>query len=193
MWFIPTRGRPHNIKRLIAHSKPTCKALLILDSDDFHHYMDITLPMSWSFVVWKRDTVGNHLNRAFAEYPNEPYYALGADDILPDLFYDLRLEALITPDDIIWPDDGLEGKCTHPVIGGNLVRKRGWIAYPNLKHFYIDTVWGDIAKEIGATGLVNVALNHMHFSNGGAPMDKTYKERPSAAADKAIYDSYRMR
>lgn len=193
MWLIPTRARPHNIKRLITHAKPTAKALLILDHDDFHNYMDITLPLSWGFVVYQKDYVGNLLNKAFDQFPNEPYYALGADDILPDMFYDVKLEQMITPKDIIWPHDGIEGKCTHPVIGGDLVRERNWIAYPGLRHFYIDTVWGDIAQEIGATGLVNINLNHMHFSNGLAPMDETYKGRPKGNHDKAIYDNYRMR
>ena len=190
MWLIPSRGRPKQLARLASVSSQ--KAVVVLDQDDADNYAAVPMPESWQTVILPRCDTGTRLNRIFAMFPNEEYYGLAADDIDPPMGWDTILAERASARDIIWPEDGIANQCTHPVLGGDLVRAVGYIAPPCLRHFYIDTFWGDIAKHLPITGLLmDININHCHFSTGKSPMDDTYRNRPSSAVDKASYNAFK--
>lgn len=189
MYLIPSRGRPDKVERLIASGRPTERGLIIIDADQLHAYEHIKMPANWQLVAWPAARIGDHFNHAFKEYPDEPWYALGADDLLPPAGWDAQLAARISPTDIIWPNSD-SGRCTHPVIGGDLVRCAGWLAAPGLKHFYVDNVWHEIAQRLRCTGLMDIVVPHLHFTNGGAAYDETYRNRPPVDTDRVMFEAF---
>lgn len=192
MYFIPSWGRADKVERLITHSKPAERAVLILDEDDREHYREVEklFPEAWEAVVFPADRVGIQVNRAFAEFPNEPFYGCMADDLLPEPGWDTELAKLAGPKTIIWPRDGVNDRCTHPLLGGDIVRAAGFIAPPGFKHFYIDNVWSAVADALGMEGLVDINVNHMHFSVGKAQYDHTYQRRPRSQDDFKVYSAF---
>lgn len=191
MWIIPSRGRRSNLVRFFKESQPMTRTLVILDDDDAENYAPLHFPPHVIVRIWPRARLGEHYRRAFEQFPNEDYYAFGADDILPVHGFDMLLERAGNKRVVIWGHDGDKGNCTHPWVGGDLVRAAGFLAVPGLQHFYIDNFWNEVAVRMRRGGLVpHVQLNHLHFTNGKAPMDETYKNRPSSADDKAVYDTF---
>lgn len=191
MWIIPSRGRPKLLARLAQVSEQP--AVIVLDQDDADNYAAVPLPDNWQTVILPRCDTGTRLNRILAMFPNEPFYGFGADDIDPPQGWDTMLASKASSRDIIWPEDGIANRCTHPVIGGDLIRAMGFIAPACLRHFYIDTFWEDLAKCLPVSGLImGLNVNHCHFSNGKAVMDDTYKGRPSSHIDQVAYYAFKQ-
>lgn len=185
MYIMPTRGRPHLIGRFFASAPPVTKGILALDEDDAANYAGVELPANWSKRVSPRSYCTDKLNEVFAELPDEPFYGFVMDDTVPlTPKWDVLLAEKAGPRGIAWSDDCLPGKRPSAVVlGGDLVRALGWVAEPTIKHFYADNVWETMAKDLGAAGRCpEIKIAHLHFSSG-APFDKTYEERPSAADD----------
>lgn len=132
-------------------------------------------------------------NRAYRQHPEKPWYGLLSDDAVPMTFrWDVELSEAAGSDSIAYCADGIndERQASHVAIGGDLVRKLGWIILPGLVRIYGDNVLTDIGRERGALKyLPHVRLEHWHFSNGKAPMDETYA-KPEAPRDGAIYQRW---
>jgi hypothetical protein len=128
MILLPTRARPRNLLRFIkayhntAASEPV---MLMLDDDDSKSYEGIPLPDGWKVVVRPQQSIVKYLNQCFYDMPNEPYYAMLADDVEPlSGGWDKILKGAAGSDFVAWPDDLIQGSRlpTHPFIGGDLAR-----------------------------------------------------------------------
>lgn len=189
MWIVPSRGRPHNCRRLFA-AEWNAPVLIIADFDD---------PMVGAYsaldhvVFQTRAPLSEAYNRVFQQSPDLPWYGIGADDMLPETpGWDLALIEAAGSDGLAFGDDGINGgrHATHFVLGGDLVREIGWLALPGLSRIFIDTVWNEIAEARGVRRyLPDVKLTHLHFSTG-APRDETYR-KPDKQSDRAIYEQWR--
>ncbi len=192
VWIIPSRGRPHNIRRLIAATVQTCATtqfFLRVDTDDpsLGGYLEIKRPPNWAIVVAGRMGLADIYNQSFEALPDLDWYGVFADDVVPETMgWDSSLIREAGKDGLACGDDP-----THFVVGGDLVREMGWLALPGLSRLYIDTVWHEIARERGVfRQLPDVKLVHHHFSNRKALFDKTYR-KPGKAEDRAIYQTWR--
>lgn len=198
MIVLPTKGRSLNLKRFIRAYKETAATLpisVIFDADDAHHYNDIETPPHWKRVsVLAGTPIGVIFNKVFNKYPDEPYYGMVADDVVPETSgWDVVMAELCQPDKIVWGCDDLRNEKlpVHPFIGGNLVRKLGWWAAPGLKHWYVDNVWKNIADSMDCgIYLPQVRMPHFHPVNGRAAMDRTYREQPDHASDARTYEKF---
>lgn len=167
------------LQRFLDSGKPTLPGVVVLDEDDALNYSDVSLPPLWGRLIFKRDCVTNHLNKVFSIFPNEDFYGFAADDLVPEEGWDVFLSKRCEDIYIAYGDDGIQGEklCTHSFIGGDLIRKVGWMQYPKVKHLYGDTVWKTIGSELGLLRYYpEIKTTHLHFSNGGT-YDKTYAER----------------
>lgn len=198
MWILPSRFRPHNLLRLIdtwVLTGASTPVELCIDFDD--HFLDqyesMVIPSNWCIFVGHREPLSVIYNNAYERHPDELWYGFIADDVVPITNgWDIKLIEAAGSDGMAVPAGGeTTGGCPHFVLGGDLVRSVGWLSLPGLDRLYIDTVWGDIAKSRGVFGNVpDVTLEHRHFSNGKAMIDKTYiKSRKRQ--DKVIYDNWR--
>lgn len=199
--LLPTRNRKSNIKRFLECYKSTGAkepVVLLTDEDDPIDYEKIIKKSGLaniSFESKKRMTIGLRMNDYFYKNRNEEYYALIADDVVPETeSWDAKMKAACLPDKLVWASDGLQNENlpTHPFIGGELVRKLGWIAYPGLNHCFVDNVWRDIAY-FGKRGVYmpDVKLTHYHWINKKAEKDSTYNEQPSLRLDHIVYEEFR--
>ena len=198
MWILPSRSRPHNLLRLIdawARTGASTPVELCIDSDDpfREQYEDMALPSTWRTVVGQRAGLAHIYNQAYRRHPDARFYGFIADDVVPETpGWDSILIEAASSDGMAVPAGGEStGGCPHFVLGGDLVRSMGWLSLPGLDRIYIDTCWGDVAKARGVFRQApEVTLEHRHFSNGKAMIDKTYiKSRKQQ--DKFIYDQWR--
>lgn len=195
MIILPTKSRPESLKRFIAAYNATGGTLpiwVILDANDAYRYVDVELPTHWRRLSVPCGTpLGGIFAKLFKKYPNEDYYGMVADDIVPETSgWDVIMADLCKPDKIVWACDGIQNEKlpVHPFIGGDLVRKLGWWAAPTLKHWFVDNVWGNLAQSLGCgVYLPQVKMTHYHYINGLAGLDRTYREQPDHVVDERNY------
>ena len=199
MFVLPSRGRPHNLLRLLDAWEDTRASLpvcLRLDDDDpsLPEYLDIDLPNFWGLEVGPRVPLSIIYNEAYKRLPEAAWWGLIADDVVPETReWDFLLVEEARSDGMAVPAGGHNnqaGAAPHFVLGGDLVRDIGWLALPGLDRIYIDTVWMMIAKRKGVfRRMPDVMLRHHHFSNGKAPFDDTYRKHHKPE-DRRVYKTF---
>lgn len=197
MFIVPSRGRPHNLKRLAKACRETgmtAPALVCLDADDpaLSDYLNVPLLREWRIRLSSRVPLATLYNDVFEDY-YATWYGFIADDVVPETpEWDRRLIEVAGMDGMAVPDGGHDPDgAPHFVLGRKLPDSTGWLALPGLSRLYIDTAWQDIATERGVLRRVpEVVLKHHHFSNRLALYDYVYK-KPSREADKALYEAWR--
>lgn len=199
MWTVPSRGRPRNLARLIAACRTTgmsTTAVVMLDNDDptRDEALDLPWPADWSVLVQARAPLADRYNSVLEFFGRQSFWGFLADDVVPETpGWDQRLVEVAAGDGLAAPAGAHDGASSAPhfALGGDLVHSTGWLALPGLSRLYIDTVWGDIARERGTYRPVpDVVLAHHHFSNRRARLDATYR-KPLRASDRALYTAWR--
>ena len=194
IFVLPSRGRPHNIARFITEYKETgatTPVWLRLDDDDPSGY--VCDHPNWIVEIGQRVPLSEIYNDAYWKFPGSAWFGFIADDVVPKTNqWDTRLIEAAGRDGMAVPSGGHDPNgAPHFVLGGDLVRSIGWLCLPGLHRLYIDTVWLDIATQRGVLRRVpEVLLEHLHFSNGKALMDQTYR-KPNREADRKIYTQWR--
>jgi hypothetical protein len=186
MWLLPSRGRPHLVQRLFNAGDFKTPGLLILDLGDSEQYEGIALPEGWEKVILPRMFLSGKLNAGFKYRPEEPWYGILNDDHLPKTEgWDVSLVDALGK--MVWPVDNYADRISTPLFDGDLVRELGWIAPPELKHFYIDDVHELLADCLGGRRLEDVTVSHEHVNKGRMKPDRTYLERPDSNADRMAF------
>lgn len=195
MIILPTKSRPASLLRFVRVYRDTGATLpihVVFDAADAHHYNDINTPEHWKRISVPAGTrLGGIFEKVFKKYPNEPFYGMIADDVVPETKeWDVTMATLCQPDKIVWGCDGIQNEKlpVHPFIGGDLVRALGWWSAPGLQHWYVDNVWKHLAESLkNGIYLPNLKMTHLHFVNGRAGLDRTYREQPDHTADGRAY------
>jgi hypothetical protein len=143
--------------------------------------------------------------RAVADPEVEAVAFLG-DDCLPrTLGWDAAfLSALRQPGvGIVYPDDLFSSNFvpTHIGMRASIVRELEWMAHPDLRHLYVDTLWKDLGSLSGCIRYLKdedpdrtVVIEHLHYQNNKAPEDDGYRRvnHPDVyAADEATLAALR--
>lgn len=194
MIVLPSRNRPDRLKCFIdgyAATGATAPVYLRLDWDDdlLEAYRQIELPQTWVRVIGPRNKFVGACNELFETHPDLDWYAFMADDVVPRTAgWDARLIEAAGRDKVAWGNDVMQApKCTHPFIGGDLMRHVGWFAAPGFLHWYIDTTWEWLANRTQrAVYLPEVVTEHVHFEADGKLYDRTYHERFHDASGQQV-------
>jgi hypothetical protein len=187
MWLLPSRGRPHLAERLFREGKFNTPGLLIIDDDESHKYDDVRLPRGWETIVRPRMFLSGKINAGFSHKPEEPWYGVLNDDHVPiTRDWDSKLIAALNGP-LVWPQDNYGDRISTPVMDGEFARKLGWVACPDMKHFYLDDVNELIADCFGCRRLEDVVVSHEHVNAGRMPKDKTWHERPPSHEDRMAF------
>jgi len=182
MFVMCTRGRPHFLKEFIKcwHDiKGSCPLTILIDDDDpkVEDYKLIDYPKNWIVLY-------NESAKPVIKYSNwlksnmhHDFYGLFADDLRPKTEeLDKILVWAAKNNKIAYANDGIqfERLCTHPVIGGDLVRATGWLSHTDFVHFYTDNVWMHIGQQTNKLLYFDdVLCPHIHHSVGTREADET--------------------
>lgn len=206
LWgLVPSRGRPHNVERLVRACALTCSA-----DTRLHFGFDVDDPRLDENIA----AAGGHLygvanprmglaawtNSLAKLHPGCDVISIG-DDMVPVTHgWDSLLLAAIGERcggcGIVYPDDGRRADIPEcAVISRQIVDALGWVCPPGLQHWYIDNVWRDIGEAAGCLAYVReVTVRHCHPNTpGGDPHDQTYADAtPGLAADLRAYQAWRL-
>lgn len=185
MWILPTRGRPASLIRFMEAWEKTGASTPVMvrfDDDDteLQKYIEIKLPLNFIRIIGPRIGLSRSINQVFEIYPDEPWYGLLADDLLPQTpEWDKLLVETADTFNISYPND--MGKFpelpTHPCVGGDLVRAIGWFGFPPTQHYFVDTIWKYLGEQLhNIYRLDAVVVEHLHYSTGKSEMDQNYQE-----------------
>ena len=200
---VPTRGRPHNLKRLAKAAKETCTTeytiFARIDNDDRSNYPDLENVV---YVEGPRIFFSPSLNELakIASDQGFTHIAILGDDVLPQTIgWDKALIESLPELGVAYGSDGLENLHgpdlpTHVVVPMEMYRRLGWIGLPELRHLFCDNVWRELGKLTSFIYLPDVKLTHLHRWNKTAPDDKTYQEandKVKRDADKNAFENWR--
>jgi len=203
---VPSRGRPHNLKRLAKALRGTCtgdyELLVRIDADDItaSEYLkiknaDFTLGERIFFTLSLDELAQIALERGFT------HLAILGDDVLPETvgWDEKMIQALDNKLGVVYGSDGLEhlhGKDlpTHVVVPIEMYKRLGWIGLPGSRHLFCDNAWRELGKLTQFIYLKDVKLTHLHRWNKKAPNDKTYEEandKVKRELDKKAFEDWR--
>lgn len=182
MWILTSMGRPERIRQLVASYAWGFHApvLLVLYEKDakLSEYLSQRWPASWRVETVPMLGNGPTYNEILARYPNESTYGFLADDVILEVPGMLRqLEESAGHWHVSYPNDKHHGESipTMPCIGGDLVRAVGYLAASDFVHWAIDTMWGEIGKQLGLLSYrPDLTYTHLNPIWGTAPDDRTY-------------------
>ena len=203
---VPSRGRPHNLKRLSDALKNTCtgnyQLMARLDNDDpaLGEYLELD---DIQFLVGDRIFFTSSVNE-LAQIADEEEYthiAILGDDVLPETvgWDEKMISALNAKLGVVYGSDGLEDLHgpdlpTHVVVPIEMYQKLGWIGLPTSRHLFLDNAWRELGKLTNFIYLKDVKLTHLHRWNKSAPNDETYEEandKVKREEDRLAFETWR--
>lgn len=202
--LVPSRGRPHNIARLLDAMDQTCRGdtTLVVGVDDD----DPTLAAYQAFSDLEL-VVRPGLQRELVRWLNvlavpraERYKFIGhiGDDNVPrTVGWDVRICESLERNRFCFTDDldpGREpGSLSLTIfMQSSVVRTLGYMGPPQIQHMYVDPSWYAWGKATSIEFLSDVVIEHMHYAIGlKAPMDESYALSTSLIPfDCANYNAY---
>lgn len=189
MWIFTSLSRADKIQRVVDSYEwgdHTTILLTLLESDPkLDDYLVQPWPASWKVEIVPMPGNGPTYNEVLRRYPNEPCYGFLADDAVLTTAGMLRaLEIEAGRDCVSYANDQHHGEKipTLPCIGGDLVRRVGYLAPRNLPHWGIDCCWHAIGERLGKLRYrPDLVYDHMHPLWGTGEWDATYRSSQKAS------------
>jgi len=181
MFIMCTRGRPHFLLEFIEcwhKTKASYPATILIDDDDprIDEYKAIKHPKNWIVLYNESAKPVIKVKNWLKDNMHHDFYGCLADDLRPKTVeWDKKLVEVAKNNQIAYPNDTIKSEklCTHPVIGGDLIRATGWILNTELIHFYADDVWMHIGRQTNKLHyLGDVICQHLHPSVGTREADE---------------------
>lgn len=200
--IVPSRGRPQNIARMLDSVHATARAEthvhVAVDDDDpelerYRYVMKQAAGEGDRLTVGPRKGLTAWTNEIAVPAAEEyPYLASLGDDHVPGTpGWDRALIKGIERmggTGFAYPWDGTREDIPEAVVlSSDIVRALGWMACPDLDHWYIDNVWADLGRGAGCLRHLRViAVEHQQRA------DQTSKDSGERlAADRDAYYAWR--
>ena len=200
--IVPSRGRPAGVaalRRAWTETDAVAHLTVAVDRDDPE--CGAYLAVGGDIVLGARLRMAGTLNKVALERATRyRYIGFMGDDHRPrSAGWDDEIRETLQEmgTGIVYGDDLLQGKKlpTAVFMTSNIIRALGYMALPGLIHLYLDNFWLDLGTTADVLRyLPDVVIEHMHPTNGKAPMDAGYAEVNDPAmyaADAETYVTYR--
>ena len=187
--IVPTRGRPQNIARMLdaVHETSRMKTHLHFGVDDddpelerYEYVMKQAGKDEDTLTAGPREGLTGWTNKiAVARACEYSYLASFGDDMVPRTpGWDKALIKGIERmggTGFTYPWDGIREDIPEAcVMSSNIVMELGWMAHPDLQHWYIDNVWADLGRGAGCIRhLRAIAVDHVWKSDQTAKDSST--------------------
>jgi hypothetical protein len=204
--LVPSRGRPHNIGRLIDAMDQTCRGdtTLVVGLDDDDPTLEQYKQLDWTdheLVVEKglRRQLVRYLNHLAVPRAEEYKYLghIGDDNVPRTVGWDVKVMESLDRNLFCFGDDldpGREpGSLSLTIfMCSQVVKTLGYMGPPQIQHMYVDPVWYAWGKATSIEFLPDVILEHMHYMVAGkAPPDESYQLSTSLIPqDCTNYNNY---
>ena len=202
--LIPSRKRPHNIKRFCENVFSTKKLYEIeicfyIDDDDIESQKTINEfnNENIKYIIGPRILLSDTPNKLY-EISKGPYYMLGGDDIMfrTSGWDEIVINEFDKYDDkliLVYGRDGVNdgGTATHFFIHKNWIDIIGRVSPPYFAVDRTDAWMTEVSVGINRkVYLNNLFIEHMHPAVGKAIMDETYKEANSKRKTNERFEIY---
>ena len=200
---VPTRNRPHNLKRLANALKETCtveyQLFARVDNDDTSEYPELH---NTTYIVGERIFYANSVNEVTERAMKDGFthVAILGDDVLPETVgWDEIMVNSLPELGVAYGSDGLEhlhppDLPTHVVVPMEMYRRLGWLGMPTSRHLFLDNAWRELGRLTKFIYHPDVKLSHLHRWNKAAPDDKTYQEannKKKREDDRIAFETWR--
>ena len=204
MLAVPSRGRPHNIARMIGAMEATCTAetdlLVGLDEDDparsqypdpFDNAVSYEVrPDLRKVTAWTNHLVSLHTDdyRAFGQ--------VGDDNTFATPGWDTAILGALAETPFAFGNDQYPSRVPgtlscHVFMRAEVVKALGYFGPPEIAHMYVDVAWYAWGTACGITYLHDVLIPHLHYTTGAAPGDATYSNSYAGTyEDMAAWHAY---
>lgn len=202
--IVPSRGRPHNIARLLDAMNQTCRAdtRLIVGVDDDDPCLDEYRSFNECEIV-----VQSSLRRQLVKWLNllavqrtKDYRFIGhiGDDNVPRTDgWDVRVIESLERNNFCFADDLDPGRPAGSLsltifMRSTVIDRLGYMGPPRVQHMYVDPIWFAWGQATTIEFLADVVIEHMHYTIAGkAPMDESYEASTALIpSDCANYNDY---
>jgi len=208
--IVPSRGRPHLMERLLESWKRTTsgysRIVMVLDGDDQYHYNEVhdkymkESGVELAILFGERQMLTSKLNAFCSDWEKEGSIGVGfmGDDCV---FMTPGWEAPIIQwleenKGICYGNDLLQGEAlpNNVFIHVDIIAALGFMAPPELKHYFIDNYWRELGVSIGKIHYFpEVVIEHRHWSNKKQEKDTIYTEAERLIGeDRTAWDQYRL-
>jgi hypothetical protein len=205
--IVPSRGRPHNIARLLDAMNQTCRGEtdLIVGVDDDDPTLDQYLGFTGCEIQVKpgyRRQLVRWLNVLGGAAANDYSYVghIGDDNVPRTVGWDVKIMESLErqgPVGFCFGDDLDPGRVPgslsiHIFMTSNVIRRLGYMGPPSIQHMYVDPVWYAWGQATSIEFLPDVVLEHMHYTvSGKAPVDESYQHSTGLIpSDCGNYNAY---
>lgn len=197
MWFIPSRERPHKLKRFLEAARKTgMSTSLMVVVDETEPKIADYRALDCDIMVRPGESIGagEKLNDAVKLYPDLKWYGFLPDDCEPmTQGWDVSLSEACQPDCVAYSGRG-EGKQKFGVlaIGGDLLRAVGFVAPPGLQHYGGDRFWNSLSTRAGRRRIIEGCIvrltDHAHEHDNPPAWDEPKRrQKARQAEDKAAW------
>lgn len=181
--IVPSYKRHHKIEECVNSWKDTTSGksdfLLVLEEKD-EPYPEIKGIAS---LRGDYGSLSKAWNEGFKAFPDYKFYTLINDDhIFRTPEWEERFMETLKDGGVAYGNDLLQKErlATAATFSGDILKKLGYVALPELEHLYIDNFWMEIGRGIGKLFyLPDVIIEHMHPAAGKAVMDAEYQRSNS--------------
>lgn len=186
--MVPTRGRPHNVRRFTQAFKDTAQLpahLLFITDEDDRSYDHLSLPAVAGRLNLPRAPVSAKVNHAAMLGIHRGFKALmflGDDNVCVTPGWDAAIVAhleamgsgMVSVNDLGGEHQRV---ATNMAITADIVQALGWFDEPSMCHYYVDNVWTELGREADCLDYAHdVVIEHRHPIYRKDPPDAVYAE-----------------
>lgn len=197
-WLLPTRRRPHNLRRFFAACRnmdTTTKGLVLIDKKDYeanakeYGQIGMLMPFGWEIVQTEAESQGDKIREVANQYNFDKMDWLGllGDDQSPDTYHWDRIlvsrlkgwNMVSCLDDFLLNTGTKFGQKERVagtiLVSGELYRTLGYFFPDGTVHVYLDDVWEEIGLHTGCWEICrDVMIKHDHYTKNPELTDETY-------------------